>query len=1492
MGRAVFILAILCVVAWGVPSQAAEVWDLAKDLSIANGNPNGAWTYGYFNTGAQDFTVYDAAFDLSPNWIQWRMSSGEEFGYVLRNISGGVIAGIYEPDTCVIHPGMQQSVVNRWTAPRAMNLQVQGSFRARAGGDQDVHVYHNGAPLFDEVISGVYGSPPSYADGFGDPVKTFSAFLSVEANDTIDFVIGVGPDGAWTSGITSVDARLSELDSSLGFVSGKVTGNVAGHPGISGARVESADGSVSTTTASDGSYWIMLPADSYTVKVSHAWVKPGQATVEVAAGQTTTQDFDLNPRDGVTYYVDGTNGQDTNDGLTPGTAWRTITNGDAQGKLIGGDTVVVAAGTYPQPDWLGLHFINCSGNPVSGPIAYNAAGGRVLIDQTATPRSETGVSIGILLDTSFTTVNGFEVIGASRGIYSNDGKRDNTIANCVVHNLRTVNPGDLTLAGACFGIVNSVSVNNVNHNNLVYDIGDPSLPNLSACIASPISTNLKLYNNTLIGAQYGIHGWEGGVQHVFQNNIVADATSAAISGYYAGVSGFVHMNNLFFDNRADFGWLATPGNMEFSGPDPLFTDAGSGDFTLQSLSPAINIGLDVGLPFVGPAPDLGAFETSVTAPAGFITGVVTANVAGHPPVTRATLSESSGRALGTSGSDGTYLFPVFAGTYTVTAARQGFAAQTAAPVKVGTGETVTLNFDLDLVPGKTYYVSASGGNDSNDGKSPSTAWATINRGDVLGVLAPGDTVRVLAGYYLFVDDIDTGYQGVTLARCHGEQAAPIIYKADTTDGPVVIDQSSVIPGYNWDSYGFLVDVDGVTLDGFEITGCQWGVYFRPGRRFNTIANCRIYGLTEPQPGAVDDTGRSAGIYLPSGTASTLIHHNTIYNVGQPAALGDLTACILATNVKDLAINNNTLLQSNRGIHAVGGENHSIHNNILADMRSYALCYNSLPAGLNHSYNVFSGNASNYGGLVLAGLAESNLDPMFVDPYGWPPDYHLQSGSSLINLGLDVGLPFEGPAPDMGAFETDALTPCPFGYVAGVVRSSRTLVPIAGARVQIEGTTEAAITGSDGAYALWAAPGTQTIGVLAAGFAAKQETASVAAGTTTQLDFSLDAIASKTWDLAADFSIEKGNPNGDWSYGRGEFVLWPETLFAAEYNRAIWWEEAYQGSTGFIFKLMQDVPQLAAGQYVEPGQIIMYPGTGERSVARWTAPLNGTITINAKFSGQNYFPTNTDVHVAHNGVDLFFADINGFAGTLPDRLDVFGTSPVQVYQGFVDVVAGDVIDFSVGYGANNNNYSDHTGVAVTIAGPDTSVATVTSLADLQGLPEGKLVAVTGDQVVTVASGTLVDGSCYVEDPERLCGMKIVLEPGVPAVALGDRIQFAGSIGIDSNDEPFVEVTSVTSKSSGTPLRPLGMANRTITAASGGLLVTVWGTVADKAADGSYVVIDDGSGAATKVALTGLSAPLTKTLNKGGYVGITGVVAVDDDGAGLVVRPRRDADLAIY
>lgn len=46
--------------------------------------------------------------------------------------------------------------------------------------------------------------------------------------------------------------------------------------------------------------------------------------------------------------------------------------------------------------------------------------------------------------------------------------------------------------------------------------------------------------------------------------------------------------------------------------DPLFVDAMNGDYHLQITSPCIDAGIDIGLPFLGLASDMGCFEFDET----------------------------------------------------------------------------------------------------------------------------------------------------------------------------------------------------------------------------------------------------------------------------------------------------------------------------------------------------------------------------------------------------------------------------------------------------------------------------------------------------------------------------------------------------------------------------------------------------------------------------------------------------------------------------------------------------------------------------------------------------------------------------------------------------------------------------------------------------------------------------------------------------------------
>ena len=100
-----------------------------------------------------------------------------------------------------------------------------------------------------------------------------------------------------------------------------------------------------------------------------------------------------------------------------------------------------------------------------------------------------------------------------------------------------------------------------------------------------------------------------------ENNIVVNTTGWGFVNPWNGNSSyFVHGYNLTFNDHIDYGNYPANNNAptatDIGGQDPLFvsTTPGALNFHLQTASPAIGSGNYVGLPFLGTAPTLGAFD--------------------------------------------------------------------------------------------------------------------------------------------------------------------------------------------------------------------------------------------------------------------------------------------------------------------------------------------------------------------------------------------------------------------------------------------------------------------------------------------------------------------------------------------------------------------------------------------------------------------------------------------------------------------------------------------------------------------------------------------------------------------------------------------------------------------------------------------------------------------------------------------------------------------
>jgi len=148
-------------------------------------------------------------------------------------------------------------------------------------------------------------------------------------------------------------------------------------------------------------------------------------------------------------------------------------------------------------------------------------------------------------------------------------------------------------------------------------------------------TNISIHNNVLLGnAIFGLLIREGKNIDVYNNTFYLNRGGALLVRDPSAEAGepardVTIKNNIFvaMPNKGHVGnkspgpnivlennlYDKEPGLLNLKDPNPIigtpqFRDLGADDFRLKPTSPAIDAGVDVGLPYHGSAPDLGAFE--------------------------------------------------------------------------------------------------------------------------------------------------------------------------------------------------------------------------------------------------------------------------------------------------------------------------------------------------------------------------------------------------------------------------------------------------------------------------------------------------------------------------------------------------------------------------------------------------------------------------------------------------------------------------------------------------------------------------------------------------------------------------------------------------------------------------------------------------------------------------------------------------------------------
>jgi parallel beta-helix repeat protein len=414
------------------------------------------------------------------------------------------------------------------------------------------------------------------------------------------------------------------------------------------AGVQGGNSSVGTISAS-GVYTAPVTSTSMqetiTAHSAADFSKTANATVSVTAPpQLSGRQFYISP-----------NGSDSNDG-SAGAPWRTFSHADS--VVQPGDWVHVAVGTYDMGNEDGGRLKTTTSGTSSARIHWVSDqkwGARLTSSQGG--NNAVWWTLGDFVD-----IQGFDISGfVPLGIY-NEGSNTRMIAN-LVHDVSI--GGCASEGGAGIEDGNWNASNDDEIGNWVYNIGDYNTTcamvhgiykaNRGGHIYNNVvyraegwgihlfhaATNVTIANNTIfnnayggivIGGQSGDYPGGSGVDDntlvtnniVYRNGLPSGAEGNGIEEY-GDVGGNNHyINNLVTQNGpADWNLLhASPQGTVDANPGFVnYQDNGSGDYHLQSGSPAVNAGTSQGAPSFdfsfGPRPiggawDIGAYEFGTT----------------------------------------------------------------------------------------------------------------------------------------------------------------------------------------------------------------------------------------------------------------------------------------------------------------------------------------------------------------------------------------------------------------------------------------------------------------------------------------------------------------------------------------------------------------------------------------------------------------------------------------------------------------------------------------------------------------------------------------------------------------------------------------------------------------------------------------------------------------------------------------------------------------
>ena len=1352
-------------VTYNVALALKKFWDVSADFSTS-ANPAGPWSYGCLD-GSGNFTEYTAAdggdvdgavsygWHLPPDW-------GSQYGSVSYNSSDTIPIDHWTsyreplqvtPDNMAADQSMKAT--SRWTCPvgcdgtyAVMTRFTGQSTDASKGATTGVYVIVNGQVAFSGNISGFIGrSVNDFSDGYG-PARDicFDKIVTVTAGDTIDFSIDNGGDGN-SNDCTGVAAGIKEL-TELGQLTGVITDAADGKP-IAGASVAIDAGSgvvYNLLTGADGSYLKVLDPGSYTVTVSKEGYVSQTSTKTVTTGTPVTYSAALqrdsaygelsgivtdvasgDPIEGASVYID--NGS--------GSTYELLTGADGSYSKflgVGSYTVTVSKGGY---------------------IAQTST-------QDVTAQGSTIYNVALDKQTTWDAAADYSTENNPNGAWAY-GYIDGTGA------FGKYTLTEYSMVGDAASYIWHLPNDWNGHGGISFNASSITPIDHWTSYREPrqiVPDNMPSDQSIKTSVRWTCPEGSDGTYAVIANftGQSTDSSKGATTGVYVIVNGQVDSSG------ALSGFIGRSANG--------FSD-GFGSSRQVYISKVMNLkagdvidfAVDNGGDGVGNDTTGVDARITLTSQIAQLSGVVTDSVTKNAVVgALVTIDNGSGYSFrlktDANGAYALLLENPGSSEYTITATKPGYTSQSATAV-LAVGSPLVKDFALAArTAAATFYVSDSG-SDKNDGTTPETAWASIDNGDKLYVLMPGDTV-IVNGYFS---------APVNLSTCGGTSSAPITYRAGSNGASIACDYQSTDFSVTGSSVSYIV------IDGFDVSGGRYGFSFSSGASNVTLKNCYIHDIN------TDSRSTSSGAaILDQNCTGNLIVNNVCYSVGDPSwSETPQQSCINVDGSTNTGIYNNTLDSATNALCVNNVQNAEFMNNICVNMRGCngadaVMHSNSGTASLTHSNNLFFNNIGydgsniDYDGTIAAGYMEFDTNPMFDTSQSGAFAYKLASGSPAINMGVGVGLPYTQPAPDLGAFESDSTDVS--GFVTGTAYDGGR--PTVGVVVTSSDGQARAVTDSNGKYTMPLYEGTYDLSATY-GDASVQATGIVInVNKSVVHDFVFNPPAT-SWDLSADFSWTK-NPNGDWSYGYldGSGTLTPYTAAdGGDVDGAVsygWHLPPDWGSTygSMSYNSSSTIPIDRWTSYREPLQVTPDNMAADRNIkatARWKCPYGaeGTYVVSARFTGQSTDPNKgatTTAYVIINGQVAFSGNISGFIGRSVNSFsDGYGSSKEVSFSKMITVKAGDIIDFAVDNGGDGNS-NDTTGVSATIQSPG-------NVAQLSGV------------ITDVVSGSPISGASVVVDggsgnvynlvTDTQGGYSVIVSPGSYTVAAS----MAGYDSVKSN-----------------------------------------------------------------------------------------------------------------